>query len=283
MNRKVFMLTGKPGSGKTTLWQKIWGDELEKAAGYITLPYEQEGVYAGYEMKDLLTGERRKISVRQGENFVGIEETFAGFGTELLRKAVASDKEILILDELGRYEKNCASFLSGVQEAAACGKTVCLVLKKEPIAYLEELKERTGGLLIDLDEMGREKAEEMLRAAVLQSRLSYGIQTRLYLKEKSFGPGPMQLLQGIRESGSLSHAAKQMGMSYSKAWTILREIEGEWGIKILMKQAGGKQGGGSALTEEGRELLERYEAFCREIEETAAQSFQKHFDRPIFS
>lgn len=277
------MLTGKPGSGKTTLWKKIWGDEPEKLCGYLTVPCERDGAFAGYEMQDLLTGERAAISRREGERFVGIEEAFAGFGTELLKKAAESDREILILDELGRFEKNCGSFLSAVQDAVNCGKTVCLVLKKEPVPFLERLKESAGGFLIDLDETGRAKAEEQLLAAVRQSRLSYAIQTRLYLEEKSFGPGPMQLLQDIRENGSLSHAAKRMGMSYSKAWTILKGIEAEWGFELLKKQAGGKQGGSSVLTAQGEELLKRYEAFCRDIEEAAGKSFEKHFDRPIFS
>ena len=282
MNGHLFMITGKSGSGKTTLWRKLWASEMENVAGYITVPYERDGVFHGYEMEDLVSKERRMISRRVGDKFVGVEDTFCGFGVQLLEEAVASDKEILILDELGRFEQHCEPFIEAVWTVINSSKTVCLVLKKESIPFLEEIKEKTGGILIDLDETGREKGEEMLKAAVLQSALSFHVQTRLFLKEKSFGPGPMRLLQDIRKSGSLSYASKQMGMSYSKAWTILKKIETEWGICLLKKQAGGNHGGSTQLTPEGEELLRRYETFSREVEEAAEKSFKKHFDRPIF-
>lgn len=172
---KIFMITGKPGSGKTTLWQRLWAEEMEKTAGYITVPYETDGIFAGYKMQDITTGESRIISRRDGERFVGVEETFEGFGAGILRRAVVSEKEVLILDELGRFEKNCSVFLKAVQETVSCGKTVCLILKKEPIPYLERLKETAGGCLIDIDETGREKAWEILTEQYSHDRIAKDI------------------------------------------------------------------------------------------------------------
>ena len=62
---------------------------------------------------------------------------------------------------------------------------------------------------------------------------------RLYRQDKSFGPGPMRLLRGVEEGGSLHQAAEAMGMSYSKAWTLLRKLEKEWGFTLLDRQPGG--------------------------------------------
>lgn len=174
MSGTVFMITGKPGSGKTTLWKKIWEHEMENVAGYITVPYERDGVFAGYEMVDLTSGERMAISHCEtddstGVRFVGLEETFEGFGAAILRRAICSDKEIIVLDELGRFEQHCEPFIAAVWDVIRCGKTICLVLKKEPIPFLEEVKDKSGGTMIDLDETGREKGEELLRIAVLQS------------------------------------------------------------------------------------------------------------------
>lgn len=107
--------------------------------------------------------------------------------------------------------------------------------------------------------------------------LRYHLTLRLYRADKSFGPGPMRLLQGVRATGSLQQAADQMGMAYSKAWKTLRQAEGELGIALLARRSGGVHGGGSALTEEGRCFLERYEAMLEEVEHAANAAFQKYF------
>lgn len=283
MDGKIFLITGKPGSGKTFLWEKIWGANREKIAGYRTVPYEEEGSFAGYVMENLSDGEKRPISRKRNGRFEGITETFQGFGAELLKKAVESDRDIIILDELGRFEKDCEVFIDAVWQVVHSKKMVCLILKKEPISFIEGLKKKSGGFLIDMDELGREKAHAVLVSALRQCSLTCSVQVKLYLKEKSFGPGPMCLLKTIEKTGSLSRSAKEMGMSYSKAWTVLQNIEKEWGFPLLQKQVGGNHGGGSSLTAEGKELLMRYEAFCRDMDEAAGESLKKHFDRPIFS
>ena len=63
--------------------------------------------------------------------------------------------------------------------------------------------------------------------------LRYHLTVRLYRQDKSFGPGPMRLLRGVEEGGSLHQAAEAMGMSYSKAWTLLRKLEQERGLTLL--------------------------------------------------
>ena len=107
--------------------------------------------------------------------------------------------------------------------------------------------------------------------------LRYHLTVRLYRQDKSFGPGPMRLLRGVEEGGSLHQAAEAMGMSYSKAWTLLRKLEKEWGFTLLDRQSGGPKGGGSVLTPEGRDLLERYEAMCAQVELAAHKAFAQYF------
>ncbi|MCQ5128745.1 LysR family transcriptional regulator [Butyricicoccus faecihominis] len=107
--------------------------------------------------------------------------------------------------------------------------------------------------------------------------LRYRLTLRLYRADKSFGPGPMRLMQGVRATGSLQQAADQMGMAYSKAWKTLRQAERELGFALLVRHSGGAHGGGSALTEQGRAFLERYEAMVREVDQAAEAAFQKYF------
>ena len=78
---------------------------------------------------------------------------------------------------------------------------------------------------------------------------------------KFFGEGPMQLLRAIERTGSLRAAAMEMEMAYSKANKLLKQAEEKLGFRLTARSAGGKDGGGSVLTAEGRQLLRQYEAY----------------------
>lgn len=107
--------------------------------------------------------------------------------------------------------------------------------------------------------------------------LYYRMTLTLMGENKCFGPGPMQLLKGVEESGSLHQSAAAMGMSYSKAWKLLQGLEQEWGVSLLERHTGGKRGGGSALTREGKLLLTEYEAMLEEVASCADAAFSAHF------
>ena len=79
--------------------------------------------------------------------------------------------------------------------------------------------------------------------------------------EKFFGEGPARLLHGIEESGALRAAAMSMDMAYTKALKLIRNGENALGFPLIRRATGGKDGGGSSLTPEGKEWLQRYEAY----------------------
>ena len=79
--------------------------------------------------------------------------------------------------------------------------------------------------------------------------------------EKFFGEGPARLLHAVEETGSLRAAATGMNMAYTKALKLIKNAEAALGIVLIARTAGGKDGGGSRLTEEGKEWLRRYEAY----------------------
>ncbi|WP_130812806.1 NTP transferase domain-containing protein [Olsenella sp. Marseille-P4559] len=91
--------------------------------------------------------------------------------------------------------------------------------------------------------------------------------------KRFFGPGPMALLSGVRETGSLSASAKAMGMSYTKAMRILHDAEHALGCPLTVRSIGGEKGGSSNLTPEGEEFLRRYEAWRQGMSETANAGF----------
>ena len=79
--------------------------------------------------------------------------------------------------------------------------------------------------------------------------------------EKFFGEGPCRLLRGIERTGSLRSTAASMGMAYTKALKLIKNAEAALGFALTTRAAGGKDGGGSRLTDAGKEWLERYEAY----------------------
>ena len=94
--------------------------------------------------------------------------------------------------------------------------------------------------------------------------------------EKFFGEGPARLLRSIEDTGSLRASAMSMNMAYSKALRILKKAEDALGFPLTTRCAGGRSGGGSTLTAEGRAWLARYEA-CRDACAAANQAIVRQF------
>jgi molybdate transport system regulatory protein len=73
-----------------------------------------------------------------------------------------------------------------------------------------------------------------------------------------FGPGPVELLQLIEETGSINQAAKKMGMSYKKAWEMVNRLNEIVGSAMVITATGGEKGGGSSISDEAKQLIEWY-------------------------
>jgi molybdate transport system regulatory protein len=95
---------------------------------------------------------------------------------------------------------------------------------------------------------------------------------------KAFGDGPLEILDRVDASGSLSRAAEDMGMSYSHAWNLVRRLERALGFSLLERQPGGGQGGGSAVTPMAREIMRRYRAFREEAAKSLQGLYHEAFD-----
>lgn len=95
--------------------------------------------------------------------------------------------------------------------------------------------------------------------------------------EKTFGFGPLQLLKKIEEKGSLRKAAEDMNMSYNKAWTLIKKLEKANGFIFLERHVGGSGGGSSSLTDEVRELMNKYEKFNNRMTEIIKESYNDFF------
>jgi len=90
-----------------------------------------------------------------------------------------------------------------------------------------------------------------------------------------FGPGPVELLQLIEETGSINQAAKKMGMSYKKAWEIVSRLNEIVGSAMVITATGGEKGGGSTISEEARQLIEYYQSLRERFRKFIEQETQK--------
>jgi molybdate transport system regulatory protein len=74
------------------------------------------------------------------------------------------------------------------------------------------------------------------------------------------GPGKVDLLRKIREHESISAAARDMSMSYRRAWLLVDELNGAFARPLVVKWMGGHSRGGARLTPTGAKLVETYDA-----------------------
>lgn len=89
--------------------------------------------------------------------------------------------------------------------------------------------------------------------------------------ENFIGPGRVELLRRIGESGSIAKAAEEMSMSYRKAWALIKDLNRLSRTEVVSRQKGGKEGGGATLTPTGQVLIEQYQALLTRLEPTISR------------
>src|SRR4030095_16700280 len=81
--------------------------------------------------------------------------------------------------------------------------------------------------------------------------------------EGRIGPGKIELLEQIAAFGSISAAARRMGMSYKRAWGLVEGMKRIFGKPVVAAQTGGRKGGGAQLTAVGLAIVSRLRAIER--------------------
>lgn len=111
------------------------------------------------------------------------------------------------------------------------------------------------------------------RAAAVRSAGVARIRLALYLGADGhkLGPGKIRLLEAIRDEGSISAAARSMGMAYRHAWELVDDLNRCFRTPVVTASIGGRAGGGAALTPWGDELVRRF----HEIEDAAEGAIER--------
>lgn len=105
------------------------------------------------------------------------------------------------------------------------------------------------------------------QAALISVRVDLAPSSRL-------GPGKVDLLEAIEETGSISGAGRAMKMSYRRAWLLVDDLNRMFRQPLVAASPGGAKGGGAHLTATGREVVAHYRA----IESKALKAASLHID-----
>ncbi len=106
------------------------------------------------------------------------------------------------------------------------------------------------------------------------------IRSKLWVEidgEPILGSGRRYLLEAIDEFGSINRAARELQISYRKAWSSIKAMEERMGIKLVERKAGGRRGGGASLTEEARAFISKYRLIEEGIQEAVDEKFRSIF------
>jgi molybdate transport system regulatory protein len=108
------------------------------------------------------------------------------------------------------------------------------------------------------------------------------IRSKLWIEmdgEPVFGRGRRFLLEAIDSHGSINQAAREVGVSYRKALSHIQVMEKRLGISLVVRQTGGRHGGGASLTPEAKEFLTKFEAMEKGLREFVDAQFEKLFPK----
>ncbi|TCL73029.1 winged helix-turn-helix domain-containing protein [Rhizobium sp. BK251] len=92
--------------------------------------------------------------------------------------------------------------------------------------------------------------------------------------EDRLGRGKMELLEHIKDTGSISAAGRAMDMSYRRAWMLVSEMNRMFQEPVVESQRGGQKGGGAALTVFGEELVQRFRSMERTVRSAIANDLE---------
>jgi molybdate transport system regulatory protein len=167
----------------------------------------------------------------------------------------------------------------GPRKAWVAGPSPAKVFLKllEAILSQPNLRDRTGGL--GTGPLPRRAKMRLPCDSIAMARLKVTI---VFDSGARIGPGKAMLLESIRATGSISAAAREMRMSYKRAWLLLDSMNQAFTRPVVAAAPGGAGGGGAVLTAFGAEVLERYRRILERATATATDDLTAlaHCGRP---
>jgi molybdate transport system regulatory protein len=114
----------------------------------------------------------------------------------------------------------------------------------------------------------------------MRSAKKYSVGFRIWINEEHghfIGLGRVRLLENIRETGSITNAAKAMKMSYRQAWQMVEDMNKRSDKPLVEKILGGKGGGGAVITETGKNAIKLYHRVEEKVSKLSNELTEKLF------
>lgn len=203
--------------------------------------------------------------------------------------SVRTDTIQALLDEDGDFVRPCCQGVPG-HPVVLSRAVLPTLMEYKGSGGLREAAKAAGVVFTDiqvqdhgttLDKGTRDEYEALLKYRRQETGAVQPLQLELNISLRAetlfWSQDCAQFLELIQITGSMLCACQCMHMSYSKGWNMINEIEQQLGYPILIRNQGGRRGGGSTLTKEGQHFLSQFQKMQAEIWRTARMCFHRYF------
>lgn len=197
------------------------------------------------------------------------------FSSDVIDALTASKEDITVISHDGHK-----GGIFGLSKSGA--KEICSQIEKNSHQYLKQ-----WDITPVLVEVENEASMVQIRTAkefrkyksIYGKRKMHGfVKTTLAVNRSFLGPGVVTLLKQIDRLGSVRKACSHMGMSYSKGWKLIHIAEEETSWTLVKRTTGGSNGGEAHLTEQCKNLIEKYELYTARVQEEAQKIYEDIFE-----
>ncbi|WP_040211061.1 nucleoside-triphosphatase [Clostridium polynesiense] len=172
---KNIFLTGKINIGKSTAISKFIEGCIKPPyiiAGFKTVPFYEKGYLRGYYIQNQLPGSITDIKENmvginmefgKGKMCRGVTEIFESKGVTILNEALNTPNSIILMDELGFFEKEAINFREKVHEVLSSGHRVLGVIKEKSNEFLSSVSGRKDVKVISVTLENRDKIQKEIK------------------------------------------------------------------------------------------------------------------------
>jgi nucleoside-triphosphatase len=175
---QAFLLTGRPGVGKTTVIRAVVDQLGQQAGGFYTEEIREGGKRTGFRLialdgpRGILASVNRSSCYRVGKYSVHLDD-LERVGMAAIQRALEGPwVDVVVIDEIGKMELFSSAFRKVVQQALDGPKIVLATVMSRPQPWADAIKARSDVILVELDQSNRQAMPDRI------FRWLHGVQER---------------------------------------------------------------------------------------------------------